>query len=205
MANEALEQNDQAVAWQPGQLATQRRFLPNVPVVTQDGERHLFYDDLVKDRTVIIHFFSLAYHPNYPVTRNLVAVQRLLKHRLGTGVFMYSITTDPQHDDVQRIAEFARRHHAQTGWQFLTGESDAIDAIKRILFFHTHEQAAHEQDDAPDCSMGLLRYGNDQAGLWGSVPAKTDAQQIVDRLSWLEPRQRPTVGLKRRGPRLIIR
>lgn len=35
---------------------TQRRHLPNVELITQDGKKVRFYDDLVKDRRVVIQF-----------------------------------------------------------------------------------------------------------------------------------------------------
>ncbi len=36
-----------------------RRSIPNVPVLSHDGAEHRFYEDLVRDQTVIIHFMSI--------------------------------------------------------------------------------------------------------------------------------------------------
>ncbi len=193
--------DDAAIASVPGQVSTRRRFVPNVPVVSHHGHRYMFYDDLVKDRTVIVHFFNLTDHPGYPVTRNLVSVQQLLGERLGTSVSMISITTDPQRDNESQIAEFAARHHARSGWTFLTGEPSAVEAIQGIFFNHGSGQSGHDHNAVPDCSLGLLRYGNDRAGLWGSVPTKSDPAQIVARLDWIDPPAMPSAHrLKRRGP-----
>lgn len=205
MAQTTPLENDHAIPWFPGQVANRRRFIPNVPVLTHDGDRHMFYDDLVKDRTVLIHFFSLAQHANYPVSRNLTHIQKLLGDSFGKSVFLYSITTDPEHDDVPRLAEFAERHQANHGWKFITGEPNAIEIVKRIFFFHEGEHADHSNHNGvgppPDCSLGLLRYGNDTAGLWGSVPAKSPPQQIADRIQWVQPRASvPAKSLKRGGP-----
>ena len=38
--------------------ALQQRHLPNVPLLTSDGDRVRFYDDLVKDRKVVLTFVS---------------------------------------------------------------------------------------------------------------------------------------------------
>ena len=51
-----------------------------------------------------------------------------------------------------------------------------------------------------DCSLGLLRYGNEAVGLWGSVPARTDPDWIVRRLAWVAPREEPAGPPRRRGP-----
>jgi protein SCO1/2 len=208
--------------WVSGQIATGKRFIPNVPVITHQGEHKLFYDDLVKDRTVIVQFMSIAHHARYPATRNLVQVQELLGSRLGDDVFMYSITADPQNDSARSLARFAGQHYARRGWLFLTGDESALLSLKNAFFVHggghaehSHGKSVSHADDSrdeagitPDCSMGLLRYGNDTTGLWGSVPTKTDAAMIVERLSWILPQTQPNRGrrtssmrqLKRRGP-----
>ena len=196
--------------WINGQIATGRRFIPNVPVITHQGDKRLFYDDLVKDRTVIVQFMSVAHHAKYPVTRNLIQLQRLLRGRLGRDIFLYSVTVDPQNDTPVELSRFAKRHAAGPGWLFVTGEENAVAALKNAFFVHGPGQSHHslghgngQAADAPDCSMGLMRYGNDRTGLWGSVPAKTDPSMIVERLSWIQPGRRAPSSrpvLKRRGP-----
>ena len=178
-----------------GQIATGRRYFPSVPVTTHHGERRLFYDDLVRGRAVLVQFFSIVGHSGYPVARNLVEVQRLLGDRLGRDVFMYSITTDPA-DDPASLTDFARRHDAGPGWLFLTGAAADLTAVKEAFFFH--DGGGH--GPAGDCSRGLLRYGNESAGLWGSTPTKTDPAQIVQRLDWISPRPRADGLIRRRGP-----
>jgi protein SCO1/2 len=191
--------------WVKGQIATGRRFVPNVPVTTHEGDEKLFYDDLVRDRTVLVQFMSLAHHQQYPVTTNLVQVQRQLGLRLGRDVFMYSITVDPMNDTVEKLREFARRKSAGPGWTFLTGDEAAIEALKKVFFVHAgHETHAHGHGNAgsgtsPDCSLGLMRYGNDAAGIWGSVPTKSDPALIVERLSWIQPVQPRGQRRLRRG------
>jgi len=57
--------------------ALQQRHLPNVPLVTHDGRDVRFYDDLVKDRKVVLSFFSsLALAESFTMTHNLAAIQR---------------------------------------------------------------------------------------------------------------------------------
>lgn len=198
--------------WVNGQIATGRRFIPNVIVETHTGEKKLFYDDLVRDRTVIVQFTSIARHAEYPVTRNLRNVQRLLGPRCGRDVFIYTIASDPESDGPTSLAAFAKQFSPSAGWSFLSGEPAAIDAIARVFFVHAGAHGRQPQSHADDgghvamaasrdCSLGLMRYGNDAAGLWGSVPTKLDPELIVQRLEWVSP-SRPPATLTRKGPRL---
>jgi protein SCO1/2 len=185
-------------------------YFPNVAVQTHDGQRALFYNDLLHEKIVLVNFMSVKNDAHYPVTANLTKVQRLLGDRVGRDVFMYSITVDPEHDTPEVLAEFAQRNGAQPGWLFLTGEPNAVDLIKDRFF--VHGLATHGKDDGHphdqgnhhgathDCSMGLVRYGNVSAGVWGSVAAKADPAQIVDRLSWVSLRPVPQGAPRRRGP-----
>src|SRR5438105_3549747 len=103
------------------QSAASKRVFPNVPVDTHEGRRVMFYDDLIRDRLVIINFMSIGHDANYPVARNLVEVQRLLGYRLGRDAFLYSVTVDPRRDTVAALRAFAAAAGAGPGWVFLTG------------------------------------------------------------------------------------
>src|SRR3954451_11313623 len=77
----------------------QQRHLPNVALVTHDGARVRFYDDLVRDRSVVLTFVSSAAPTeSRNVTRNLAAIQRLFGSRIGRDMFMYSIARNPERD-----------------------------------------------------------------------------------------------------------
>jgi protein SCO1/2 len=172
---------------------------PNVKVWSQDGRAWLFYEDLIKGRTVLVNFMSIANDAQYPVTGNLARVQAILGDRLGRDVVVHSITVDPLHDTPDALRVFAERHGVRPGWRFLTAEPAAIDAIKNGLFYTPGHTTPHHQQD---CSVGIVRYGHEPAGLWGSVPARADPFSIVERLSWVQPRPMPTGQPRRRGPQI---
>lgn len=176
-------------------------YFPNVVVHTHEGQKALFYHDLLRGKTVLINCMSVKNEAEYPVTANLVKVQQLLGARLGRDVFMYSLTVDPENDTPRVLRGFTEEHGVKPGWLFLTAKADDVQLLRGRLFAH---DAAHQHDSARvrDCSMGLVRYGNEAVGLWGSVPAKSEPEWIVKRLSWVETRHTPpTTGtFKRRGP-----
>src|SRR5215218_6370077 len=109
------------------------QYFPNVVVVTHEGRRALFYNDLLRGKTVLVNCMSIANDAAYPVTENLARVRRLLGERAGRDVFIYSITVDPVRDTPRALAEFAARHGVGPGWLFLTGTSETIDTLRGRL------------------------------------------------------------------------
>jgi len=100
----------------------QQRHLPNVALVTHNGERVRFYDDLVKDKNVVVTFLSShAPTESKTVTHNLRAVQRFFGARVGGDIFLYSIARTPRTDTPAVLRTWARRSGAGPGWRFLTG------------------------------------------------------------------------------------
>jgi protein SCO1/2 len=112
---------------------------------------------------------------------------------------MYSITIDPEHDTPRVLKAFAEKHEAGPGWMFLTGDPAGIQTLRNRLFI-SGDGHDHGSGSAQDCSLALIRYGNEAVGLWGSVPAKTDPESIAMRLSWIQPEQPATGKPKRGGP-----
>jgi protein SCO1/2 len=175
-------------------------YFPNVVVVTHESRRALFYDDLLRGKTAMVHFLSTRDSSATGIARHLAQVQPYLGARLGRDVFMYSITTDPTYDTSTVLEAFAAKVQARAGWFFLTGEVAAIELIKARLFAggDAHHHAGQPEDD---CSLGMLRYGNEAAGLWGSAPVSSAPDWIARRLSWVMSRPKPAADLfKRRGP-----
>src|SRR5215469_10564445 len=80
----------------------QERNLPNIPLITHEGKRVMFYDDLVKDKVVTLNFFFTHCDEICPlVTANLAKVQKLLGDQVGRDIYMYSFTLKPEEDTVE--------------------------------------------------------------------------------------------------------
>ncbi len=173
-------------------------YFPNVVVYTHEGRKALFYDDLLRDKTVMINCMSIKNDTTFPFTRNLVKVQQLLKERVGRDVFIYSITVDPENDTPRALNEFARKNQVGEGWLFLTGERSVIELLRSRLFVSPGGSGHDHHEAVEDCSLALIRYGNEAVGLWGAVPAKSNAESIVARLSWIKS-EPPVKGTFMRG------
>src|SRR5512138_2948404 len=88
-----------------------RSRFPNVVLRTHEAAAVRFYDDLLKDKTVVISFMYTHCTDDCPLaTANLVQVQKALGSRAGREVFIYSITVDPDHDTPPVLREYARAH-----------------------------------------------------------------------------------------------
>ena len=109
-----------------------QRYFPNLLLTTQENQQVRLYDDLIKDKVVLINFMYTSCGRICPrTTQNLVSVQRLLGERAGHEVFMYSFTLDPTHDTPDVLKEYAQMHHVGPGWQFLTGKPDEMEVLRR--------------------------------------------------------------------------
>jgi len=174
--------------------------IPNVVVRLHDDRNALFYNDLIRGKTVMINCISTTNEQSLRACTNLARVQDALGNRLGRDVFIYSITIVPQHDTPRVLKAFAEKHRAKPGWMFLTGEQSAIELLRSRLFSPGGHNANHDHNQIEDCSLALIRYGNEAVGLWGSVPAKNDPISIAVRLSWIESAGATVLPLRRAGP-----
>jgi protein SCO1/2 len=173
-------------------------YFPNIVVRTHERRRALFYEDLLRGKTVLIHFLNIKDGTGDRVAASLREVQSCLADRLGRDVFIYSIAVDTGRDVPELLSAFAERYAAGPGWIFLTADADAIEVLRGALFRGTGHD--HGRVDQQDCSNGLIRYGNEAAGVWGSVPMITDPRMIAERIDWVSVREAPTGRPRRRGP-----
>jgi protein SCO1 len=156
--------------------------LPNVPLVAHTGQRVRFYDDLVKDKKVIINFmYAKCEGICVPVTANLVRVQKLLGDRVGRDIFMYSITLKPAQDSADDLREYAAQHHVGAGWLFLTGSPPDIEHLRRALGF-TYADPVEDADTSNH--IGMLRYGVEPLTRWAACPGMANPKHIVRSMLW---------------------
>lgn len=142
----------------------QHRHLPNVELVTQDGARVHFYDDLVKDRRVVIQFMFTRCKDICPViTHHLAEVQGLLGGRVGRDIFFYSISLSPEEDTPKELRAFAKEHGAGPGWTFLTGKPEDILHLRRSLGFYLDDP---RQDADRNNHSGMIVVGTEPLMRW---------------------------------------
>ena len=161
----------------PPRELLRRRHFPNSELVTHQGKKVHFYDDLIKDRKVVINFmYAKCEGICVPVTANLVKVQKLLKGRVGRDIFMYSITLKPEEDTPGVLKKYAQTFHVGPGWLFLTGRPSDIESLRRKLGF---AYADPVEDADKSNHVGMLRFGNETFARWAACPGQAHADWIV--------------------------
>jgi len=161
----------------------QRLHLPNVPLVTHEGKRVLFYDDLIKDKIVTMNFFFAKCDEICPtVIANLAKVQKLLGADVGRKLFMYSFTLKPEEDTLSVIRHYRSMFDARPGWTFLTGKSEDIEKLRKGIGF-SYPDPAIDKDKTQH--IGNVRYGNEPLMLWAACPGQAHTQWVAESFSWM--------------------
>lgn len=138
-------------------------YFPNVTLVTQDGKKVRFYDDLIKDKVVAISFIFTHCTATCPAeTANMRQVQKQLGDRVGRDVFLYSISIDPHHDTPQTLKAYAQKFRAGPGWTFLTGKKSDITLLRKKLGLYRADAEGKELSE----HHLSIRVGNEATGQW---------------------------------------
>ena len=159
----------------PGKVSA--RF-PNIVLRTQCGTAVRFYDDLVKDRIVIINFMYTTCSDICPGTsQNLEYVYEHLGGRMGRDILMLSISIDPNTDSPEKLRAYdAIFGGPRPGWLYLTGDYDEIDALRRGL-------GVYDLDPIVDADKtqhsGIVTFGNDRTNQWAALPALMDSNGLA--------------------------
>lgn len=166
---------DTAIATQPAAEVAPRQkrrfgrdYFPNVTLRTHDNRAVRFYDDLLKDKIVVLNlFYSQCTGSCPPVMNNLRRVQKILHDRIGKDIFIYSISIKPEEDTPEVLAEFAHKLNVGPGWYLLTGDPGDIELLRRKLGYVDPDPKV----DADKAShIGMVRYGNEALERWGASP-----------------------------------
>jgi protein SCO1 len=164
-----------------------RRAFPNVTLRTHEGDEVRFYDDLLKDKTVLLHMMYTRCQDGFciPNVANLARIEKALGNRVGRDVFFYSITLDPRHDTPAVLKKFAGHFTQNPGWLFLTADRpQTIEALRRRLGYVRQDPAA---DREPKRHVGHLQMGIEPLERWCTVPSALRPELIANYLRWMEP------------------
>jgi protein SCO1 len=150
-------------------------YFGNAPLTTQDGKVVHFYDDLLKDKAVVINLIYTHCSASCPLeTAKLAQVQRLLGDRVGKDIFFYSISIDPERDTPRALKAYAQRFHVKPGWLFLTGKKDDIRVISKKLGLASLTDASNRDGHQP-----ALIFGRDSTGQWMRNSAMDNPRFLV--------------------------
>jgi len=173
---------EEATPWGAG-------FFPNTPLTDQDGQPVRFFDDLIKDKVVVINFIFTGCGDSCPLeTARLRQVQQLLGERVGRDVFFYSISIDPLSDTPEVLKAYAAKFKVGPGWRFLTGDKEQIDALRRRLGLFIE---GVDNGRSRDHNLSLI-VGNQATGRWMKASPFENPWILADQLAnslqnWKQP------------------
>ncbi len=158
----------------------------NVEVKTHDGRTLHFYDDVMKGKIVLINFFFTDCDAVCPLmTENLARVQELLGPRVGTEIFMASISLQPEHDTPEVLAAYAKTYGIGPGWDLLTGKKNDIELLRHRLGFVDSDKV---EDADPEQHIGTVRIANEPMHRWAMSPALVNPPALVRAVDRVIPR-----------------
>lgn len=168
--------------------ARSKSAFPNVPLISHDGEILRFYDDMIKDKIVMINFMYSSCEGICPgMTANLRQVHKEFGDRMGRDIFMYSISLEPERDTAKVLASYAYVFKTGPGWKFLTGKKSDIELLRKSLGFVNSDPVL---DKDRTQHTGVVKFGIESLERWGMCPALGNPKYIAEYLYWMEPNGR---------------
>ena len=156
-------------------------YFPNVPLITHERENVRFFDDLIKDKIVVINFIYTHCPDTCPLeTAQLVRVQNILGDRVGKDVFFYSISVDPENDTPEVLEQYRKRFKAN--WTFLTGKESDIIEVRRKLGLYIEEI---QEEGSNNHNVNMI-IGNQTTGRWMKRSPFENPYVLADQVgNWL--------------------
>ena len=153
-----------------------QKSFPDVALVTHRGKPVRFYDDLLKNKIVVLSVISAQRAERCAtLMSHLAQVQKLLLGWFAEDVHFYSITATPEHDTPEMLQAFGDAHGVRGKWWLLTGAPAEVDYLRATLGWT--QDAARLAD--------FVRYGNEPRALWGACEATTSPQRIAEDVSFV--------------------
>ena len=167
-------------------------YFPDLPVVTQDGKKLHFYDDLIKGKIVVINFIYTSCSELCPIeTARLAEVKDKLGDAVGRDIFFVSVSVDPEHDTPEMLKAFADAFDAKApGWQFITGKPDDIRQVSEKFGDRSAERNLSDHRNE-------VLIGNDANGDWQRDSAFDNVNQLVTTIHLMDPRWSDQAGVSR--------
>jgi len=172
----------------PGREVMRQRYFPNLELVTSEGKEVKFYDDLLKDKIVVLNLMYANCEGVCPtITSNLKVVQKYLREQIKHDIFIYSLTLKPEEDTPARLKEYAKMHHiTDKNWTFLTGKPENVEFLRHKLGFADPNL---EIDKDKSKHSGMLRYGNEPMSIWGTCQGSGEPEWIAQEIGFAVPRE----------------
>ncbi len=149
----------------------EENYFTNVKLINQYGEEMSLFDDLLRDKVVVINPYFLSCTGSCPVMNGMMKeLQDYFGDRVGKDVHLISISVDPEHDTPEKVKAYAESMGAKRGWYLLTGTRENIDMALWKL---------GNQSPRPEDHKTILMVGNIPTRLWKKANGLAPVTEIV--------------------------
>jgi protein SCO1/2 len=160
-------------------------YFPNLPVTDQEGRALKFYDDLIKNKMVIISFIYTSCTDICPLTTaRMTQLEDKLGNLVGRDFFIISMTVDPENDTPEKLKAYAKAYGTGPGWTFVTGSPENIRAINYKLGDRSRQLSEHRNE---------IVLGNAATGEWQRDNVFGDLDRVVMTVRAMDPKWRDQV------------
>lgn len=151
-----------------------RDYFGNELLIDQQGQRVAWFDDVLRQRTVLISFVFTHCDSACPMTIRRLRDVRNAMGDAPSDVLFVSLSIDPERDTADALRRFATAQGAtEPYWRFLAGRDEAVRAVVGRL---------GQPLGDPENHSTLLIAGNASAGRWKKIPPTWSPQQVAEAL-----------------------
>ena len=151
---------------------------PNIRMTDQHGKEYLFFDDLIKDRSVVVNFMFTECSLICPgTTSHLARLHAAFGGEVGKRLTFISVTLDPENDSVEALHEYWEAFGGHEGWLYLRGDYEETELLRRRM-------GVYDLDPIIDADKtqhgGILTFGSDVTDRWAALPALSTIRDLQD-------------------------
>ncbi len=158
--------------------------LADIELVDQDGRKVKFASDVVRGRVVVMDLIYTTCPLVCPILSAIFSrLQELLGDRLGSEVYLVSVTVDPNTDIPPRLKEYAAKFDARPGWTFLTGERRNVTQVLKGLGGYTSDLSKHP---------AMILVGDGGKGGWTRFYGFPSPERILEKVDEISAARRST-------------
>jgi protein SCO1/2 len=132
-----------AAAMKRAKVSTASYTVPRVTLVRDDGKAVTLAEELADGRPVVLDFIFTTCTTICPIMSQTFTQ---LQEKLGDErerVHLVSISIDPDQDTPERLAAYAAKFRAGSGWRLYTGSAEASVAVQRAFEAYRGDKMSH--------------------------------------------------------------
>lgn len=144
--------------------------LPELNLVDMHGKSVDLDEVLNTDQPLMVNFIYTSCTTICPIMSATFSHAQRQMGETSKPVKWVSISIDPEYDTPARLRDYAKRFHAGSNWQFITGDVDRIITLQKALGVYYGSKMNHKP-------VTLLRAGRDQP--WVRLDGFTSGAELV--------------------------